>query len=75
MTVESVRLVEGTMWLSSCSISRQTQKSVSERNVWVGWMSMLVSEFVFGKVRWRKGRTQKEERGRGARERGKFTNG
>ncbi len=65
MTGESARMVEGTMWLSSCSISRQIQKSLSERNVWVGWMSVFVSEFVFGKVRWKKGEKGKEERGIG----------
>lgn len=64
MTGEAVRLVEGTMWPSSCSISRQTQKSLSKRNVWSGWMSVFVSEFVFGEVRWKTG--EKGERGKGA---------
>lgn len=66
MTGGSVRLVECTMWLLSCSISRQTQKSLSERNVWVGWMSLVMSEFVFGKVRLKKKEKKwKEERGKG----------
>ena len=73
MTGESVRLVKGTLWLSSCSISRQTQKSMSRRNVWVGWVSVLVSEFVFGKVWQKKGKRWKE-RGKGTREKGKFNN-
>lgn len=62
MTGGSVRLVECTMWLLSCSISRQTQKSLSERNVWVGWMSLVMSEFVFGKVRLKKRRKNGKKR-------------
>lgn len=68
MTGGSVRLVERTMWLLSCSISRQTQKSLSDRNVWVGWMSLVMSEFVFGKVRLKKkgknGKREGREQGR-----------
>lgn len=64
MTGGSVRLVERTMWLLSCSISRQTQKSLSDRNVWVGWMSLVMSEFVFGKVRLKKrGKMEREREG------------
>lgn len=54
MTGKSVSLVEHTMNLLSCSISRQRQKSLSGRNVWDRWMSLVMSEFVFGEWGWGK---------------------
>lgn len=63
MTGGSVGLVERTMWPLSCSASRQTQKSLTERNVWVGWRSLVMSEFVFGKVRLKNsGQMERRER-------------
>lgn len=72
MTGRSESLVKGTMWLSSCSISRQAQKSLSNWNVWVASVYVFVSDFVFGKLRWR-GKKEEKLKKKEGRERGKFT--
>lgn len=63
MTGESVRLVEVTTWLSSCSVSRWRQKSLSNWNVWVREVSVFMSEFAFGEARCKKAEEREERKG------------
>lgn len=47
---------------SAALLSRQTQKSLTKRNVWVGWRSLVMSEFVFWKSEAEKQWTNGEKR-------------
>lgn len=57
-----IESAEGTMWLSSCFISRQTQKSLSKWNVWVGSQFVFTSKVAFSQKRRREKKCNKTNR-------------